>query len=194
MYEAQGIVCGISAQLFGIAKDVVPKGMSFEEDILKLVVDQFGGRVVVTLDFITDHLHLLVDFRLWILTVENDVCQHVHSLWKVFFRDGSIETGVLLVGEGVQFTTQSFDGIDDLKGITARCALEGHVFTEMSQSFFANTRAVTYPSPFVSGARSDVIATIHHLRSRRQVDEAQAVFENICIVFCHFGCKGTKNS
>ena len=49
MYEAQGIVCGIGAQLFGIAEDVVSKGMSFEEDILKLVVDQFGRRVVVTL-------------------------------------------------------------------------------------------------------------------------------------------------
>ena len=170
------------------------KGMSFEEDILELVVDQFGGRVVVTLDFITDHLHLLVDFRLWILTVENDVCQHINGLWEVLFRDGGIEAGVFLVGEGIQFTAQSLDGIDDLEGITPLSTLESHVFTEMSQSFFANTRAVTYPSPFISGARGDVIATIHHLRSRRQVDEAQAVFENICIVFCHFGCKGTKNS
>ena len=42
VYEAQGIVCGIGAQLLCLTKDVMSEGMSCKEDILEFIVDQFG--------------------------------------------------------------------------------------------------------------------------------------------------------
>ena len=51
-----------------------------EEDILKLVVDEFCRGVVITLDFIADNLNLFLDLMLGILTVEDNVGKHIDSL------------------------------------------------------------------------------------------------------------------
>ena len=51
-----------------------------EEDILKLVVDEFCWGVVITLDFIADNLNLFLDLMLGILTVEDNVGKHIDSL------------------------------------------------------------------------------------------------------------------
>ena len=131
------------------------EGMTFEEDILKLVVDQFGWRVVVTLDLIADDFHFLVDLLLWIQAVEHDVCQHIDGLSKMLLRDGGIEAGVFFVGEGVEFTAQSLDGIDNLEGIAPCGALEGHVLTEMGEPFFV--------WQLVARAGGNVIAAIDDL-------------------------------
>ena len=85
-----------------------------EEDILKLIVDQFGGRVVITLYFIADDLYFLVYFMLWILAVEDDICQHIDGLGKVLLRDGCIENRIFLVGECIQVSANTLKGIDDL--------------------------------------------------------------------------------
>ena len=75
--------------------------MALEDQILKLVIDQFGGGVVVTLDFIADDLHLLVYLMLGIQAVEDNVCQQIHRLHEMILRNGGIEHGILLVGKRV---------------------------------------------------------------------------------------------
>ena len=48
--------------------------MALEDQILKLVIDQLCRRIIITLDFLANHLHLLVNLMLRILTVEDDIC------------------------------------------------------------------------------------------------------------------------
>ena len=144
--EAEGIGSLERANPIRRTEDVMSKGMPLEEDILKLVVDQLGRRIVITLDFIANDLYLLVDFMLRILTVEDDICQKPHSLGKMLFGYGGIEHGILLVSKGVQLTAHTFQVIDHLQGTALFRTLKGHVFTEMSQSFF--------PGLLITGADS----------------------------------------
>ena len=92
---------------------------------------------------------------LWILTVEHNIRQQVHRLGEVVLRDGGIEHGVLLVSKGVQLPAHTLQGVDHLQGIAVLSAFEGHVLTEMRQSFLSRL-LVTSPSRYL-------IATIHHL-------------------------------
>ena len=135
--ETQGILCGVVADMVCLSENVMSEGMTFEEYILKLVVDEFRRRVVVALYLVADHLHLLVDLVLGISTVEDDIRQHIDSVHEVFFGDGCIEDGILLIRKGIQLATHAFEGIDDLQGMAALSTLEGHVLTEMGQSFFS---------------------------------------------------------
>ena len=158
--------------------------MALKEDILEFIVDEFCWRIVITLDFIAYHFDLFINLLLRILTVEDNIRQHIHGLGEVLLRDGSIKSGVFLVGESVEFTTQALQGIDDLKGIALLRALEGHVLTEMGHTFLARL--------FITCSCSNLIATVDHPRSRWQMDDSQAVWEGMSIVFRHFACKGTK--
>ena len=81
--------------------------MALKEDIFEFVVDEFRWRIVITLDFIADHLYLLVDLMLRILTVEDNIRQKPHRLGKMFFGYSGIEHGVLLVGKGIQLTAHT---------------------------------------------------------------------------------------
>ena len=190
--KSQGIGSSIGTQLCCIAKDVMAQGMTFEEQVLELVIDQFGWRVVVTLDFIADHFYLLVDLMLRILAMEHDVSKHIDSMGEVLLGDGGIINGIFLDGEGIQFTSQPFDGIDDLDGITTGSAFKTHVFAEMGQSFLTSC-ALICPKPFVTGAGGNVIAAIDHLRVGGQMDDAETICKGICVIFCHFVCKFTQN-
>ena len=68
---------------------------------------------------------------LWILALEHNVGKHIDSLREVLLGDCCIVNGVFLVGEGIQFASQPFNGIDNLDGIAASCAFETHVLAEM---------------------------------------------------------------
>ena len=77
--EPQSISRGVLAEPFGVTKDVMTKGMTFKEDVLEVIVDQLGRRVVITLDFIADYLYLLIDFLLGVDAMEHDIGQHIYS-------------------------------------------------------------------------------------------------------------------
>ena len=76
----------------------------------------------------------------------------------VLLGDGCVIDGIFLVGEGVEFTSQPLDGIDDLDGIATGRTFEAHVLAEMSQSF------LTWQ--LVACASGNVITAIDHLRTR----------------------------
>ena len=133
----------------------MPKGMALEELVLELVVDQLCWCVVVTLYLVADHLYLLVDLLLRILTVEDDIRQEVDGLGEVLLRYSRIKHSILLVGKGVQLATHTLQSIDHLQGTAMLRTFEGHVLTEMRKSLFARQ--------FVARADSQVITTPHHL-------------------------------
>ena len=99
--EAQRVSRGVTAQLLRRAKYVVPERMTVEDGVLEEVVDELGGRVVVALYLVDNHLHLLVYLRLRIGTVEHDIGEQVDRATDVVLQHGSMIHRLLLIGEGI---------------------------------------------------------------------------------------------
>ena len=112
--------------------------MPLEEDVLKLVVNQLCWRVIIAFYLVADDVDLLVNLRLRILAVEDDVRQQVDSLAEMVTMDGGVERRVLFVGEGVQLAAKLLQGVDNLQGVTTLRSLEGDVFAEVRQSLLAS--------------------------------------------------------
>ena len=132
------------------------KRMILKKDVLKLVIDQLGRRVMITLNFITDHLYFLVDLVLRILTVEDNVGKHIDSLDEMLFGDCCVKDSVLLVRKGIQLSAHTLQGIDNLQRISTFGPLEGHVFAEVGETILREY--------LVTSACLYLITTVNHLR------------------------------
>ena len=82
--EAQSIGLRVSAQAFGISQNIASKRGIAINQLFEFIKNQFGGTVAVTVDFIDDDFHFLVDFSLGVCAVENNVGEHIDSARKVF--------------------------------------------------------------------------------------------------------------
>ena len=182
--EAQGILLGEAADAVGRAEDVVAQRVTLEEQVLELVVDELGGRVLVALNLVAHHLALLLDLCLRKLTVEDNVAEHVERPPHMVGADGTVVDRVLLVGEGVELAAQTLDVVDDAYGRAPPRALEAEVLAEVGQPLLAGR--------LVAGAGADGDAAVDHRRLRRQVDHAQPVLERKSIVVHDSACKGRK--
>ena len=156
-----------SPNLLGCAQDIVPQRRTLEEDILELIVNQFGRRIVVALYLIADYLHLLVYFRLRINRVEDNVGKQVHSPCDVLLQDGGVIHRALLVGVGIQVTAHTLQTVEYVPRLAAFGALEGDVLAEVSQPLLARF--------LVAGTGVYLIAAVHHLAIRWQMDDAESV-------------------
>jgi len=173
--EAQRVGRGVGAQPLLRAEDVVAEGVAAEDDVLKLVVNQLRGRVVVALYFVADDLNLLVYFRLRVRAVQHDVGQQVNGARQVLPEQRRVEHGVLLVGEGVQVAAHSLEAVEYLQRVAARRALERDMLAEVGQPLLARQLVAR------AGAQGE--AAIHHGRRRGEVDYAQPVAQSMCVVF-----------
>ena len=164
--EALDVGRGVGTQALDRAQDVMTQGMAVEEQVLKVIVDKLCRRVVITLYLVADNLYLVGYLSLGISAVEDDIGQQVNCHAQVLLRHRRIEHGALLVGIGIELTTQPFQGVDDLQRVAAPRALEGHVLAKVGQPLFAGllmARACRY-----------LIAAIDDWRRRWQVDDAQS--------------------
>ena len=165
--EPQCILRLESPNLLGSAQDIMPQRRTLEEDILELIVNQFGRRIVIALNLIADYLHLLIYLRLRINRMEDDVGKQVHGSCDVLLQDGGVIHRALLVGVGIQVASHTLQTVEYVPGLSALGALEGDVLAEVSQALL--TRFL------VAGAGVYLIAAIHHLAIRWQVDDAESI-------------------
>ena len=174
--EALGVGRGVSTQLVGLSQYVMPQGMTLEDDVLKLVKNQFGRRVVVTLYLVTDHLHLTLYFVLRVGTVKDDVSQQVDSQSEVVTMNGGIKRGALLVSKSIQLAAHLLKRVDDLKRAAPLRSFEGDVLAEMSQSLFARL--------LVTRSRRYLVTAVHDRRCRSKMNDSQPVRQCRCMI-CH---------
>ena len=137
--------------------------MTFEENILEIIVDQFRRCIVIALYLVADHLHLFINLRLGISAMKDNIGQHVNSLCQMLFQNSSIINRVFFHRKGIEVTAHTLQRIQNLQGTAALRSLEGGVFHEMRQTFIARH--------FMASSRRYLITAIHHRRSRRQVDD-----------------------
>ena len=157
--------------------------MTLKQHVLKLIVYQFGWRVVVAFYLVAYHLYLLVYLVLRIGAAEHYVCQHVDGLGDVVLVYGRVECGVFLVGKRVQVAAQLFQGVYHLQRIAAACALKRHVFAEVGHALLARQ--------LIASARSHLIAAVHHLCHTGLMYYPKPAFERYRIIICHTGRKVT---
>ena len=100
--------------------------------------------------------------------MEHDVGEQVSRPPDVTFQDSSIEHSILLVGEGVEVASHTFQSVEDMPCSPPCRTFKGGMLTEVCQSFLHATALMT-------SAGSDAVAAIDHLRERGQVDDAQAI-------------------
>ena len=148
----------------GFAQDVASEGMAAEHQVLEIVENQFGRRVVVALYFVDDHFHFLVHFRLRIGAAQRDVHEQVCGAGEMLFQEGRVVDGFLLSGVSVQVSAHGFHAVQDVPGASAVCPLERQVLAEMRQPVFVRQ--------FVPCARVDGDAAVGHVRGRRCADDA----------------------
>jgi len=175
--EATAVGRGEATHVVAAAQDVVAQGMTLEEQVLELVEDKFGWRVLVALDLVAHHLALLLQLMLRILTAEHDVAEHVDGLSQMLACGGSMIDGVLLVGEGIELATYALEGVQNLYGGATASPLERHVLTEVGQALLALL--------LVARAASDGYAAEDDGRRRGQQNDAQPVLTGMCIVIGH---------
>ena len=163
--EAQRVSRSITTQLLCRAKYVMSERMSAENGVLEEVVHEFGGRVVVALYLVYDHLYLLVYLRLRIGAVKDDVGEQVYGAVDVLLQYGGVIHRLLLVGEGVEVATHALQVAQYLHRAAALRALESDMLAEVRHALLASEF-------FVACAGTHSVAAIHHGLGGRQVDYA----------------------
>ena len=109
-----GIGRCVLSDAFAGPQNVVSQRMSCKQQILKLIENQLGRRVLIALDLVAHHLRLFFNLMLRILAAEDDVGQHIDRLSEVLARRGGIIDRVFFVGKSIQFAPNPFERIDDL--------------------------------------------------------------------------------
>lgn len=180
--ETQGVGRLEGANPLTGAKDIVPERCAMEEDVLEIVVDEFGRRVVVALYLVANYLHLLVYLPLRINGMEHHIGQKINGARQVVAKNGRIEHGMALGGIGIELAAHAFKAVNHIECRPSLRSLERHVLAEMSQSFFA--------SALILRASSYLIATIHHRRGRWEEHHPQAARQ--CFGFIVHACKVTN--
>lgn len=173
--EAQRVSRSVTAQLLRRAQYVMSERMSAENSVLEEVVHEFGGRVVVALYLVYDHLYLLVYLRLRIGAVKDDVGEQVYGAVDVLLQYGGVIHRLLLVGEGVEVAAHALQMAQYLHRAAALRALESDMLAEVRHSLLASEFLVA-----CAGAYS--VAAIYHGLGGRKVDYAQSVSKSMRII------------
>ena len=172
--KSQGVGCGILAQTGRLAQNVAAQGLARKHHRLELVEDQFGGRILITVDFIAYYLYLLVYLRLRVDTVEHDVGEQVGGTGEVGLQHRGIVHGLLFGGKGVEVSAHPFEPVGYVACTAACRALEGEMFDEVGHARVG--------LGLMTRSGTDHIAAIHDLRMGGFVEDAQPVGESICLV------------
>ena len=177
--EPQSVLTLEGAEQVGLAEDVSSERMIGKEQFLEVVEYQFRRAVLVTLDFVDDDLHLLVNLVLRIGAVENDVREQLYGSWEVFDEESTIYHGFLLVRIGVQVAAHMFHAVYDVPRVAFLRPLEHQMLHKVCHALLVVR--------LVACAGVDGKAAISHFRGVSGMDDPQPVGECMGVVYhCFF--------
>src|SRR5574344_913515 len=71
---------------FRFSENIMSQRMTLEYHIFELIINQFRGRVIITLYLITDDSNFLVYLLLWICAVKYDITQDIDGSWQMLLQ------------------------------------------------------------------------------------------------------------
>jgi len=153
------------------AQDVVAQFRTFEQHVLEGVVDQVGGRILVGVDLVDDHLLFALQLPVGERRAESDVGDQLRGLREVALQRRGVNRRVLLGGEGVQLPAEVFQAAVDLPCLASLGPLEKGVLRQVRQSVL---RGMLVAAPGADHQRA-----VRHGVSHLTVNAADAVGECI---------------
>ena len=132
--KGQGVFRAEGLEQFGLAQDVAPQRVAFEDEVLKVIEDKLGRRVFVRLYFVDDDFGLLLYLFLRKGGVEHNVGQQLEGTGKVFGEEGGVDDGFLLVGIGIEVAAHVLHAVQYVPGFAFLRSLEYQMLYEMGHS------------------------------------------------------------
>ena len=154
-----------------VAQDRVAQRVPLEKQVLKLVEDQLRGAVLIRVDLVEDHLHLLLDLAGRETGVERQVGHQLERPPEMLLHEDRVDEGLLLRRIGVQLAADVLHAVQDVPRAPLVRPLEKHMLHEMGQPHLVGA--------LVAGAGVHREAAIGHRRVDRQVHQPQAVRQRI---------------
>jgi len=149
------------------AQNVVAQLRAGEQHLFERVVYQVGGRVLVGVDLVGDHLLFAFQLPVGERRAEGDVGDQLDGLREVAPQGRGVNGRVLLGREGVQFAAEVFQPAVHLPCAAAPGALEEGVFRKMRQPVLVGV--------FVAASGIDDQRTVRHVAFHLTVDAPDAV-------------------
>ena len=132
-HEGVDVLRAVAGQCRFRSQDVVSQCRSGEEQVFEIVVDAVGGRILVGVDLVEDHLAFAFQFPFGKGRTERHVGEQFDGLGEVAAQHGGVQRRVLLGGVGIQFAAEVFQPAVDLVGASPLGTLEEGVFGEVRQ-------------------------------------------------------------
>ena len=164
-------------QRVAVAQDVVSQGVMAEQIILELIINQLRRGIAIRVDFVENHLHLFLNFRLGKTRVEYEVAHQLDGAGKMLRQEHRIEDRLLLGRISVQLTAHRLHAIENVPRFAPPGPLEKQMLHEVGQSVLA----------FALVARTGMYREtgIRDLRRDKLVNHLQPVGQHICRIIGH---------
>ena len=134
--EGHELLVGVGTNGVGLTQRAMPKGVPFKQQVLELVVDKVGGRVVIAFYLVAYHLYLFFHLGLWAGAMKHHVGEQVDSTWRIFAQYGGMIHGGIFVGVGVQVAPYPLEIVDDGCRRATLGALKRHVLVIVGHALF----------------------------------------------------------
>lgn len=105
-----------------------------EEQFFKVIKDELGRAVLITLNFVDNHFHFLVYLMLGESTVENNICQQLYCTRKVFCQKSAVNHRFFFIGIGIEVSAHIFHTVQYMPGVSFLCTFKDKVFYKMRHS------------------------------------------------------------
>jgi len=170
-HETQQIVPRILHQRAFTSQDIVAERRTDEDHILEIVENPVGRRILVRVDFIDDHLLLLLQLALRESRMKNDIGDQLRRLGKIAAQRGSVHHRLLLRRIGVQFAAEILEPTIDMERLAVGRSFEKRMFEQVGEPLFGHF--------FVPAAGIDRQRTVDDRRTHLFMNAANPVRQGI---------------
>ena len=173
--EGADCIAVVAHQRRFAAQDVVSQLRTVEQHVLERVVNQVGGRILVGVYLVDDHLLFAFQFPVGEGRAEGDVGDQLRGFRKIAFQRRGVDRRIFLGRECVELPAEVFQPAVHLPRFPALCALEEGMLCEMRQPVLVGV--------FVAASGVDHQRAVRYGVAHLAVDTADAVGKSIGLEF-----------
>jgi len=148
--------------------------MSAEDQILEVIENKFGRRVLVRLDFINDYLRFLFNLTLRKGGMKYNIRQQFKGPAEVLSKESRIDNRLFFIGVSIQVTTYILHTIENMPGFPLLCTFKNKMFHKVRHALFI--------LKLITGSGINSKTTISYIGIGRLMDNTQTVGKCIFVM------------
>ena len=110
--------------------------MSFENHLLKQIIDLVGGRIQIGVDLVQDDFLFLGQLVLGEGGMEGDVGKEVEAALVMLLEEGGLQAGLLLGGKSIEVAAYVVEATQDMVCLAVLRAFEDGVLHKVGEAVF----------------------------------------------------------